>query len=113
MTAITITDPTLLEQLRRVDATELRDPDGQVLGEFAPRRRSRPAGMTRADVREFREQMEVAMRKAEAEPIDEARDFKPPPGYKLPFTDEQIAEFRRHKTGRPLLESLRELEELP
>lgn len=113
MTTITITDPTLLEQLRRVDATELRDPDGQLLGEFAPIRRSRPAGMTRADVREFREQMEAAMRKVEAEPIDEARDFKPPPGYQLPFTDEQIAEFRRRKTGRPLLESLREFEELP
>ena len=113
MTTITITDPALIERLRRADSVVLRDPDGGVLGEYAARRRERPAGMTRADVREFREQMEAAARKAEAEPIDESRDFKPPPGYKLPFTEEEVAEFRRHKTGRPLLEILRELEELP
>ena len=34
MTPITITDPALIEQLRRADATELRDPDGRVLGQF-------------------------------------------------------------------------------
>ena len=113
MTTITITDPALIEQLRRDDPVVLRDPGGRVLGEYASRRRERPAGMTRADVREFREQMEAAARKAEAEPIDETRDFKPPPGYTLPFTDEQVAEFRRPKTGRPLPEILRELEELP
>ena len=113
MTAITITDPELIEQLLRAGTGEFRDPSGRVLMTFAPARRSRPAGMTRADVREFREQLEAAMRRAEAEPIDETRDFRPPPGYKLPLTDEQIAEFRRHNTGRPLLESLRELEDLP
>ena len=37
MTPITVTDPALIEQLRRADATELRDPGGRVLGEFTAR----------------------------------------------------------------------------
>ena len=39
-------------------------------------------------------------------------DFgKPPPGYKIPFTDEQLAEFSKQKTGRPLADIMRDLRE--
>jgi hypothetical protein len=34
----------------------------------------------------------------------------PPPGYKSPFTDEQIEEFRKQPDGRRLEEIIRDLE---
>ena len=37
-------------------------------------------------------------------------DGKLPPGVKSPFTDEQMAEFRKQRTGRPLADILRDLE---
>ena len=80
MTPITITDPALIEQLRRADATELRDPDGRVLGRFIVDREEVPEGI-----------------------------FLPPPGYESPFTDEQRCEFRKQVTGRPYAEVLRDL----
>ena len=110
MTTITITDPALIEQLRRAEATELRDPDGRVLGRFstsgdAPRKRP----YTRDDVRRFREQLEAARRKSETEPIDETRDFRPPPGFKFPtLPDCGPAHLQ---SGKPLLEALRDLED--
>lgn len=37
---------------------------------------------------------------------------KPPPGFKIPFTDEQLAEFSKHRTGgRPIGEVIKELKE--
>ncbi len=115
MTPITITDPALIEQLRRVDATDLFDPDGHVLGQFsasdgdsAESPSERPT-YTRDDVRRFREQLEAARRKAEAEPLDESRDFKPPPGFKLPPVRDRGPARLQH--GKPLLEALRDLEE--
>ena len=36
---------------------------------------------------------------------------KLPPGVKSPFTDEQVAEFRKQKTGRPVADILKDLEE--
>jgi hypothetical protein len=35
---------------------------------------------------------------------------KPPPGFKSPFTDEQLDEFAKQRTGRPLADILRDLE---
>ena len=35
----------------------------------------------------------------------------PPPGFVLPFSEEEIAEMRKHRTGRPLADILRDLEE--
>ena len=115
MTTITITDPALIEQLLRDGEGEFRDPSGRVLMRFiasgkAPVEPSlrRPA-YTRDDVRRFREQLEAARRQAETEPIDETRDFKPPPGFKLPpLPDRGPAHLER---GKPLLEALRDLEE--
>jgi hypothetical protein len=52
---------------------EVRDPNGNFLGTFAP-----PYG-------------------------------KPPPGYKSPFTDEQIEEFRKQPDGRSLADILGDL----
>ena len=83
MTPITITDPALIEQLRHADATELRDPDGHVLGRFVVERDEVPQGV-----------------------------FLPPPGYQSPFADEQRREFRKQVTGRPLSDILRDLEKL-
>ena len=37
-------------------------------------------------------------------------DGKLPPGVKSPFTDEQRAEFRKQRTGRPLADILRDLQ---
>lgn len=34
----------------------------------------------------------------------------PPPGVKSPFTDEELAELRKQRTGRPLKDILRDLE---
>ena len=110
MTAITITDPKLIEQLRRVDTTELRDPDGRALGRFvAPDSvPSKRPTYTRDDVTRFCEQLVAARQKAEAEPLDETREFKPPPGFKLPpIADRGPAHLER---GKPLLEALRDLE---
>lgn len=73
--SITITDPTLLAQLRLADAAvELKDPEGNVLGVFAAEGRG-----------------------------------KLPPGIKSPFTDEQRAEMRKERTGRPLKDIFRDL----
>lgn len=36
---------------------------------------------------------------------------KLPPGFKIPFTDEQLAEFSKQRTGRPIGEVLKELKE--
>jgi hypothetical protein len=35
---------------------------------------------------------------------------KLPPGVKSPFTDEELAELRKQRTGRPLADILRDLE---
>jgi len=35
---------------------------------------------------------------------------KPPPGMKSPFTDEDLVELRKQRTGRPLADILRNLE---
>lgn len=37
--------------------------------------------------------------------------YKLPPGVKSPFTEEQLQELRKHTTGRPLSDILRDLEE--
>ncbi len=34
-----------------------------------------------------------------------------PPNFKIPFTDEQLAEFSKHRTGRPIGEVIKELKE--
>ena len=34
----------------------------------------------------------------------------PPPGVKSPFTDEELGELRKQRTGRPLKDILRDLE---
>ena len=83
MTAITITDPAVIEQVRHSDAIELRGPDGRVLGRFHVEAGVEPEGM-----------------------------FLPPPGFVSPFTDEQRREFRKQVSGRPLEEILRDLEKL-
>jgi hypothetical protein len=36
---------------------------------------------------------------------------KLPPGFKIPFTDEQLAEFSKQRTGRPIGDVLKELQE--
>lgn len=36
---------------------------------------------------------------------------KLPPGFKIPFTDEQLAEFSKQRTGRPIGDVIRELKE--
>ena len=38
-------------------------------------------------------------------------DGKLPPGFVWPVTDEQRAEMRKHRTGRPLKDIIRDLEE--
>lgn len=38
-------------------------------------------------------------------------DGKLPPGVRSPFTDEQLAEFRKQRTGRPLADILKDLRE--
>lgn len=75
--SITITDPTLLAQLRQAGSTvELKDPEGNLLGTFA------------------------------VEGLG-----KLPPGVKSPFTREEMEERRRrHRSGRPLKDILRDLE---
>lgn len=42
MSAVTITDPALIEQLRRADVAEFRDPEGRVLGRFAAATPAKP-----------------------------------------------------------------------
>lgn len=74
--SITITDPTLLAQLRDArSAIELKDPEGNVIGVFAVEGRG-----------------------------------KLPPGVQSPFTREEMEERRRkHRSGRPLKDILRDL----
>ncbi len=111
MTVITITDPTLIEQLRHADAVEFRDPDGRVLGRF-PSSNNGPSEQptyTRDDVRRFREQLEAARRAAEAEGVRPEESGRLPPGLKLPpLPDRGPAHLQ---SGKPLLEALRDLEE--
>jgi len=38
-------------------------------------------------------------------------DGKLPPGVKSPFTEEQLVEFRKQRTGRPLADILKDLRE--
>jgi hypothetical protein len=38
------------------------------------------------------------------------RKHVPPPGYSVPFSDEELAELRKHKTGRPLADIMRDLQ---
>ena len=74
--AIVVSDPTLLAQLTHAsESVEVRDPDGNYLGTFAP-----PIG-------------------------------KPPPGYKPPISDEEIARRRSIREGKPLGEILKNLKE--
>jgi hypothetical protein len=73
--SITITDPTLLAELSRATGVvELRDPEGNVIGELSLGNQGRL-----------------------------------PPGVKSPFTDEQLAELRKQRGGRPLADILRDL----
>lgn len=74
--SITITDPTLLAQLREARAAvELKDPEGNVIGVFAVEGRGKL------------------------------------PGVQSPFTREEMEERRRkHRSGRPLSDILRDLE---
>ncbi len=37
--------------------------------------------------------------------------YKLPPGVKSPFTDEELLELRKQRTGRPLADILRDLQE--
>ena len=74
---ITVTDPTLLAQLRQADVVELADPDGHVLGTFAA------------------DNLGV-----------------PPPGVESPFTEAELAELRRQRSGRPLADILADLRKL-
>jgi hypothetical protein len=39
-----------------------------------------------------------------------AAPYSLPPGVKSPFTPEEVAEYRKQKTGRPLADILRDLE---
>lgn len=72
---VTITDPTLIDQLRQAnDTVTFQTPDGQVV-----------AVMTVGNPGRL------------------------PPGVKSPFTDEQRAEMRKERTGRPLSDILRDL----
>jgi hypothetical protein len=34
-----------------------------------------------------------------------------PPGFKIPFTEEELTEFSKHRTGRPIGDVIRELKE--
>lgn len=73
--SITVTDLTLLAQLRQTsDVVELIDPDGNVVGTFA-------AG--------------------------EAGQL--PPGVESPFSESELAELRKQKSGRPLADILADL----
>ena len=36
---------------------------------------------------------------------------KPPPGFTIPFTEEELAEHKKQKGGRPFADVLRDLEE--
>ncbi len=38
------------------------------------------------------------------------RKYVPPPGYKPPYSDEQLAEWSKVRTGRPLADIIRDLE---
>lgn len=112
MTPITITDPALVEQLRRAEATELRDAEGRVLGQFTASgavRSKRPA-YTRDDVRRFREQLEEARRRSEAEGVPLEGSGRLPAGLEVPPPDESRRENRKPIDGKPLLEALRDLE---
>ena len=118
MTTITLTDPVLIAQLLRADAGELRDPSGRVLAKFsaAPTTDAPPPvrpAYTRADVREFREQLERLIANRPDGPPDLLPDdlCRLPPGFKSPITEEERRENRKQTDGKPLLEGLRDLEE--
>ncbi len=80
MTTITLTDPQLIEQLRRDGAGEFRDPSGRVLGRFTVEPDEAPEAL-----------------------------LLPPPGFVSPFTDEQRREFRKQVSGRSHADVLRDL----
>ena len=42
MSAVTITDPALIEQLRRADVAEFRDSEGRLLGRFTAATPAKP-----------------------------------------------------------------------
>ena len=95
MNPITITDPALLEQLRHADGTELRDPDGRVLGEF-----------TACDAVPPRSHAELFRL------LEVGQELRLPPGTKSPITEEDRRENRKQLDGRPLSDILRDLERL-
>ena len=95
MTAITITDPAVIEQLRHADAVELRDPDGRVLGDFT----ARDAVPRRSDAELFRL-------------LEIGQELRLPPGTKSPIPEEDRRENRKQLDGRPLSDILRDLERL-
>ena len=73
---VTITDPELIAQLRKIaDTVELVDPDGNTLGLF-----------------------------------DGGNLGRLPPGVKSPLSDEELAERRKHRTGRTLAEIFADLQ---
>ena len=95
MTTITITDPALIEQLRRVDATELRDPDGRVLGRFTTR--DSESGCPPIELSRL---------------LEIGQELRLPPGTKSPISEEDRRENRTQLDGRPLQDILRDLERL-
>ena len=108
MTTITITDPALVDRLLHTGAGELEDDGGLPLVTFSPARPA-PGGVTRADVRVMRLQLEALRRRTETEPLDLTLDSKPPAGFVMPPLPERgPAHLER---GKPLLEALRDLEE--
>lgn len=95
MTTITITDPALIEQLRRADAVELRDPEGRVLGDFTAR-----DGVPRRPHAELFRLLETG------------QELRLPPGTKSPISEEDRRENRKQLDGRPLKDILSDLERL-
>ena len=118
MTTITLTDPVLIGQVQHAEVVEFRDPDGRVLAKFSATPTTdapppeRPA-YTRADVREFREQLERLIAQRPNTPPGSLPDdlCRLPPGFKSPITEEERRENRQQTDGKPLLEGLRDLEE--
>jgi cytochrome P450 len=118
VTRITLTDPVLIDQVQHAEAVEFRDPSGRVLAKFsaAPTTDALPPerpAYTRADVREFREQLERFIAQRPNSPPDSLPDdlCRLPPGFKSPITEEERRENRKQTDGKPLLEGLRDLEE--
>ena len=92
MTPITITDPALIVQLRRAEATGLRDPDGHVLGDF-----------TACDAVPRRSHSELFRL------LEIGQELRLPPGTRSPITEGDRRENRKQLDGRPLNDILRDL----